>query len=69
MIAIITGDLEVDRVSWKNQAQLLSLKKIDIKTNQGKETSGIFLKCHTWTSQTVHSFLFFDFFLIIQKFY
>jgi hypothetical protein len=47
MIAIITGDLEVDRVSWKNQAQLLSLKKIDIKTNQGKETSGIFLKCHT----------------------
>ena len=69
MIDIITGDLEVDRVSWKNQAQLLSLKKIDIKTNQGKETSGIFLKCHIWTSQTVHSFLFFDFFLIIQKFY
>ena len=69
MIAIITVDLEVDRVSWKNQAQLLSLKKIDIKTNQGKETSGIFLKYHLWTSQTVHSFLFFDFFLIIQKFY
>ena len=30
MIAIITVDSEAQRGGWKNQAQLLSLKQIDI---------------------------------------